>query len=88
MLATNGDTHLGGEDFDNLLVDYCMSDFKKKSGIDISNEAKARHKLRSECEKIKCKLSSFLSVNMEIDSLVGDEDYATVITRLKFEELC
>jgi L1 cell adhesion molecule like protein len=45
--ATNGDTHLGGEDFDNRLVDYCIADFKKKSGIDISGNARAMRRLRT-----------------------------------------
>jgi len=56
--ATNGHTHLGGEDFDNKLVDYCMADFKKKTGIDIKNNARASRRLRTQCEKAKRVLSS------------------------------
>jgi L1 cell adhesion molecule like protein len=56
--ATNGDTHLGGEDFDNRLVDYCIADFKKKSGIDINGNARAMRRLRTQCEKAKRILSS------------------------------
>merc|ERR1712159_331078 len=56
--ATNGHTHLGGEDFDNKLVDYCMTDFKKKTGIDIKNNARASRRLRTQCEKTKRILSS------------------------------
>ena len=56
--ATNGHTHLGGEDFDNKLVDYCMNDFKKKTGIDISKNARALRRLRTQCEKAKRILSS------------------------------
>lgn len=56
--ATNGHTHLGGEDFDNRLVEYCTSEFKKKSGIDISNNPRALRRLRTQCEKAKRILSS------------------------------
>merc|ERR1711912_208162 len=56
--ATNGHTHLGGEDFDNKLVDFCMADFKKKTGIDIKNNARASRRLRTQCEKAKRVLSS------------------------------
>jgi heat shock 70kDa protein 1/2/6/8 len=56
--ATNGDTHLGGEDFDNRIVDYCLQDFKKKTGIDISGNARALRRLRTQCEKAKRILSA------------------------------
>merc|ERR1712007_259124 len=56
--ATNGHTHLGGEDFDNVLVDYCMSQFKKQTGQDISKNARAMRRLRTQCEKTKRILSS------------------------------
>ena len=56
--ATNGHTHLGGEDFDNKLVDYCMTDFKKKTGIDIKGNARALRRLRTQCEKAKRILSA------------------------------
>ena len=56
--ATNGHTHLGGEDFDNRLVDYCINDFKKKTGMDIKNNARASRRLRTQCEKAKRVLSS------------------------------
>ena len=56
--ATNGHTHLGGEDFDNKMVDYCMADFKKKSGIDISKNNRSLRRLRTQCEKAKRILSS------------------------------
>jgi len=56
--AVNGHTHLGGEDFDNRLVDYCICEFKKKSGIDISKNARALRRLRTQCEKAKRILSS------------------------------
>ncbi len=56
--ATAGDTHLGGEDFDNKLVEYCVNDFKKKKGIDIRTNPRAMRRLRTQCEKAKRILSS------------------------------
>lgn len=56
--ATNGHTHLGGEDFDNRLVEYCMADFKKKTGLDIKDNARSSRRLRTQCEKAKRILSS------------------------------
>ena len=86
--ATNGDTHLGGEDFDNRLVDYCISDFKKKSGIDINGNARAMRRLRTQCEKAKRILSSAHQAEIECETLADGEDYSTSISRAKFEELC
>ena len=86
--ATNGDTHLGGEDFDNKLVEYCMADFKKKSGIDIKGNARALRRLRTQCEKAKRILSSSHQTEIECETLADGEDYSTTLTRAKFEELC
>ena len=86
--ATNGHTHLGGEDFDNKLVDYCMVDFKKKSGIDIKGNARALRRLRTQCEKAKRILSSAHQAPIECETLAEGEDYNTNISRAKFEELC
>jgi len=86
--ATNGHTHLGGEDFDNKLVDFCMSDFKKKSGIDISKNNRALRRLRTQCEKAKRILSSAHQAPIECETLADGEDYNTNISRAKFEELC
>merc|ERR1719498_2284181 len=86
--ATNGHTHLGGEDFDNKLVDYCMQDFKKKSGIDISKNNRALRRLRTQCEKAKRILSSAHQAPIECETLAEGEDYNTNISRAKFEELC
>merc|ERR1712159_330646 len=86
--ATNGHTHLGGEDFDNKLVDYFMNDFKKKCGVDISNEPRALRRLRTQCEKAKRVLSACNQAEIECDSLCQGEDYNNSITRAKFEELC
>jgi len=86
--ATNGHTHLGGEDFDNKLVDFCMADFKKKTGIDISKNARALRRLRTQCEKAKRILSSAHQAPIECETLAEGEDYNTNISRAKFEELC
>jgi len=79
---------LGGEDFDNKLVDYCMADFKKKTGIDISKNARALRRLRTQCEKAKRILSSAHQSPIECETLAEGEDYNTTITRAKFEDLC
>merc|ERR1712127_119061 len=86
--ATNGDTHLGGEDFDNRIVDFCIADFKKKSGIDIKGNARALRRLRTQCEKAKRILSSAHQAEVECETLAEGEDYTTNISRAKFEELC
>ena len=67
--ATNGHTHLGGEDFDNRIVDYCKTEFKKQSGIDISGNARALRRLRTQCEKAKRILSSSSQAPIECDTL-------------------
>ena len=86
--ATNGHTQLGGEDFDNKLVDYCMADFKKKTKQDISKNARALRRLRTQCEKAKRLLSSATTAPIECETLADGEDYNTNISRAKFEELC
>ena len=86
--STAGDTHLGGEDFDNKLVDYCVSDFMKKTGLDIRSNARAMRRLRTQCERAKRILSSSSQTNIEVDSLYESMDYNGLITRAKFEELC
>ena len=86
--ATNGHTHLGGEDFDNRLVEYCMAEFKKKSGLDIQGNARANRRLRTQCEKAKRILSSAHQAPIECETLAEGEDFNITITRAKFEELC
>ena len=86
--ATSGDTHLGGEDFDNRLVEYCTADFQKKHGMNISSNTRALRRLRTQCERAKRILSSSTQTTIEVDSLHESVDYSTVITRAKFEELC
>jgi len=86
--ATAGDTHLGGEDFDNKLVEWCAADFLKKTQIDIREEPRAMRRLRTQCERAKRILSASTQTNIEVDSLAQSIDYNTIITRAKFEELC
>jgi len=86
--ATNGHTHLGGEDFDNVLVDYCMTQFKKQTGHDISGNARAMRRLRTQCEKTKRILSSAHQSEVYCETLAEGEDFNVTISRAKFEELC
>jgi len=86
--ATAGDTHLGGEDFDSLLVDYCVQEFKKKSKLDVSSNPRALRRLRTACERAKRSLSSATQSSVEIDSLMDGVDFSTSLTRAKFEQLC
>lgn len=90
--ATNGDTHLGGEDIDNALVDYFVDDFKRKKGkvIDRTSASgkKTIRRLRTACERAKRTLSTSTTANIEIDSLYDGEDFYSSITRARFEELC
>ena len=86
--ATAGDTHLGGEDFDNKIVDYCAAEFLKKHRIDIKNNARALRRLRTQCEKAKRILSSSAQTSIEVDSLADSQDFSLTLTRAKFQELC
>lgn len=86
--ATSGDTHLGGEDFDNKLVEYCAADFLKKSQLDIRENPRALRRLRTQCERAKRILSSTNQTTIEVDNLSEGTDYSMTITRAKFEELC
>jgi len=87
--ATGGDTHLGGEDIDNILVSHLAQEFKRKNkGLDITTSHRALRRLRTACEKAKRTLSSSTQANIEVDSLFEGIDFYTKITRAKFEELC
>ena len=86
--STAGDTHLGGEDFDNALVSYCSDDFKKKTKVDVTGNARALRRLRTACERAKRALSSATQATVEVDSMAEGHDYQTTITRAKFESLC
>ena len=87
VLATAGDTHLGGEDFDFKIVRYLAKQFKKKHNIDITSNTKAISKLKREAEKAKRTLSSQMSTRVEIDSFVDGIDFSETLSRAKFEEL-
>merc|ERR1712063_44186 len=86
--ATAGDTHLGGEDFDNRLVNHFVTEFKRKHKKDITSNARALRRLRTACERAKRTLSSSAQTSIEIDSLYEGIDFYTSITRARFEELC
>lgn len=86
--ATAGDTHLGGEDFDNRMVNHFMNEFKRKHKKDISGNARSVRRLRTQCERAKRQLSSATQATIEIDSLFEGVDFYSSITRAKFEELC
>uniref|UniRef100_A0ACD5WMF7 Uncharacterized protein n=1 Tax=Avena sativa TaxID=4498 RepID=A0ACD5WMF7_AVESA len=87
VLATNGDTHLGGEDFDQRVMDYLIRLVKRKHGVDVSGDARALGKLRRECERAKRALSNQHQVRVEIESLVNGVDLSEPLTRARFEEL-
>jgi len=87
VLATNGDTHLGGEDFDARVMEHFAKMIKSKSGTDISTNYRALAKLRREVEKAKRALSSVHEVKVEIEALVDGQDFSERLTRAKFEEL-
>merc|ERR1712167_84854 len=87
--ATAGDTHLGGEDFDNRVVDFCIQDFKRKNrGKDLTGNNRAIRRLRTQCERAKRTLSSSTQATIEIDSLFDGIDYTCSLSRARFEELC
>jgi L1 cell adhesion molecule like protein len=85
--ATAGDTHLGGEDFDNNLLEHFKAEFKRKSKLDISEDPRALRRLRSACERAKRTLSSVTQTTVEVDSLFDGVDFSANITRARFEEI-
>mmetsp|Transcript_1173 Transcript_1173/g.1786 ORF Transcript_1173/g.1786 Transcript_1173/m.1786 type:complete len:674 (+) Transcript_1173:123-2144(+) len=85
--ATAGDTHLGGEDFDNRMVNHFVQEFKRKFKKDISGNPRSLRRLRTACERAKRTLSSTTQTTIEIDSLFEGIDFNSTITRAKFEEL-
>merc|ERR1711959_344965 len=86
--ATAGDTHLGGEDFDNRLVNHFTQEFKRKHKKDFTSNPRAMRRLRTACERAKRQLSSSASAAIEIDSLFEGQDMYSSITRARFEDLC
>ncbi|KAK4058467.1 ATPase with role in protein import into the ER [Microbotryomycetes sp. JL221] len=88
VLATAGDTHLGGEDFDNRVIDHFVKLWKRKhDGADITKNLRSMGKLKREVERAKRTLSSQMSVKIEIESFFDGEDFSETLTRAKFEEL-
>lgn len=85
--ATAGDTHLGGEDFDNRMVSYLAQEFKRKVKKDITDNERSMRRLRSACERAKRTLSSATQAHIEIDSLMDGIDFNTTITRARFEDM-
>merc|ERR1712048_1373503 len=93
VMATAGDTHGGGEDFDNKLVDYCVNDFVRKNKdevqkSDLQKNSRSMRRLRTQCEQAKRSLSAQFNATLEVDSLYDGIDYHVTITRAKFENLC
>lgn len=86
--STAGDTHLGGEDFDNRLVNHFVTEFRRKHKKDISGNPRALRRLRTACERAKRTLSSSSQTTIEVDSLFEGIDFYATITRARFEELC
>jgi len=88
VLATAGDTHLGGEDFDQRVTDHFCKVFKKKNSVDVKTDPRALQKLKAEVEKAKRDLSSVQQVKIFIEGLIDGIDFEETLTRAKFEELC
>eukprot|EP00398_MALV-I-01_sp_L67-1_P000059 gene59-535_t len=88
VVATAGDTHLGGEDFDQRVMQHFMKMFKKKEGVDMSGDKRSVQKLRREVEKAKRALSSTHQTRVEIEALFDGKDLSETLTRARFEELC
>jgi len=86
--STAGDTHLGGEDFDNRLVNHFVQEFKRKYKKDLTENKRSLRRLRTACERAKRTLSSSAQASIEIDSLLDGVDFYTSVTRARFEEMC
>jgi len=92
VLSTNGDTHLGGDDWDQTLIDFVAEEFRKKEGIDIRKDAMALQRLKEACEKAKCELSTMNETSVNLPFITADQSgpkhLQVTITRAKFEEIC
>ena len=86
--ATAGDTHLGGSDFDNIITQHLMTEFKRKSKIDITDNKRAVRRLRTAAERAKRTLSASSQAMIELESLAEGVDFNTVLSRAKFESMC
>ncbi len=91
VLATNGDTHLGGDDLDEILIKYLADEFKLAEGLDLRNDAMALQRLKEAAEKAKCELSTAMEANINLPFITatadGPKHLTTTITRAKFEQL-
>ena len=91
VLSTNGDTHLGGDDFDEVLISFVAEEFKKSSGIDVKSDPMALQRLKEACEKAKCELSAATSTDINLPFITADasgpKHLQQTITRAKFEQL-
>jgi len=91
VLSTNGDTHLGGDDFDKVLIDWVAEEFKKEAGIDIRKDAMALQRLKEACEKAKCELSSAMQTDINLPFITADasgpKHLQRTLSRAKFEQL-
>jgi molecular chaperone DnaK len=91
VLSTNGDTHLGGDDFDKVLIDWVADEFKKEAGIDIRKDAMALQRLKEACEKAKCELSSSVQTDINLPFITADSSgpkhLSKTLSRAKFEQL-
>jgi len=87
VISTNGDTHLGGEDFDQRVMNHFMKVFKRRNRVDMSRDKKAVQKLKREVEKAKRALSTTHEVRIEIENLFDGIDFSEILTRARFEEL-
>ena len=88
VLSNGGDSHLGGEDIDNLLMKYCIDEFKNENSIDISNDQKALRRLKTHCEQLKIDLSEAKESEINIDGLYKGIDFSLKINRATLEYLC
>ena len=86
--ATSGNTHLGGSDFDNLLMKHCSDEFKRKHKKDLTGNARAMRRLRTACERAKRSLSSATTTTIELESLHEGIDYFSSVTRARLESIC
>ena len=86
--ATAGDTHLGGEDFDNILMKYFIDEFKRKHKVDLSDNKRSLRRLKTACERAKRTLSSSSTASVELESLYEGIDFFTSISKARFESLC
>merc|ERR1712196_193312 len=87
VLSTNGDTHLGGEDFDQRVMAYFIKMLKKRDGTDVASDKRALQKLRREVERVKRTLSTQHQARLEIEGLIDGQDFSETLTRARFEEL-